>query len=277
MAYTLLAIAVLILAAVPVGTAAFILGFIYHESPCVLCWEQRIGMILVALIGLFVLRYGARPKYVGTAVLVGAWGMFAGLRQLGLHAARDIGQGFAAEIMGAHTYTWSLFIFWVCVIMLAVLLMLLDRQDLTGHAAPVRSLRAIDRLAFAVFLVVVAGNIVQAFASTGPPPYLGQSDPVRFSFNPRHWAWSTDEWSLARISLRGKRISRAQKRSDVVIEHRAVQSIGAGFGNQSGLSQRSKLRAVVDHAGSHLLNRLGVTVLRTDHTAFPVINRGPVN
>jgi disulfide bond formation protein DsbB len=204
MAYTLLAIAVLVLALVPAGTAAFILGFVYGESPCVLCWEQRIGMILIALLGLFVLRFGARPKYVGVAVLVGAWGMFAGLRQLGLHAARDIGQGFAAEIAGAHTYTWSLFIFWVCVIMLGILLALLNREGFAGASAPMRPLRHIDKLAFAVFLVVVAGNIIQAFASTGPPPFVGQSDPVRFSFNPRHWVWSLEEWSPAPISLRGR-------------------------------------------------------------------------
>ena len=204
MAYTLLAIAVLVLALVPAGTAAFILGFVYGESPCVLCWEQRIGMILIALLGLFVLRFGARPKYVGVAVLVGAWGMFAGLRQLGLHAARDIGQGFAAEIAGAHTYTWSLFIFWVCAIMLGILLTLLNREGFAGASAPMRPLRPIDKLAFAVFLVVVAGNIIQAFASTGPPPFVGQSDPVRFSFNPRHWVWSLEEWSPAPISLRGR-------------------------------------------------------------------------
>ena len=46
--------------------------------------------------------------------------------------------------------------------------------------------------------------MVQAFASTGPPPFMGQSDPIRFSFNPKHWVWSTDEWSGSAISLRGR-------------------------------------------------------------------------
>src|SRR5512141_1408961 len=115
MIYTILALAVLLLAVVPIGTAVFVLGFVYGDSPCVLCWEQRIGMAIVALIGLFVLRYGPKPKYVGAGVLVSAWGVFMGLRHMSLHAARDVGQGFAAEILGAHTYTWSLFIFWICV------------------------------------------------------------------------------------------------------------------------------------------------------------------
>jgi disulfide bond formation protein DsbB len=199
--YTMLAIAVLGLAVVPVGTAVFVLGFIYGDSPCVMCWEQRIGMALVALIGLFVLRFGARPKYIGLSVLVGAWGMFMGLRHVGMHAARDIGQGFSAEILGAHTYTWSLLIFWVCIVTMGVLLMMLKAG---GRADSPRELRPLETLAMVVFLLVIAGNIVQAFASTGPPPYMGQGDPVRFSFNPRHWVWSLEEWSPAPVSLRGR-------------------------------------------------------------------------
>ncbi len=199
--YTLLALAVLALAVVPVGVAVFVLGFVYGDSPCVMCWEQRIGMALVALIGLFIIRFGARPKYVGLAILVGAWGLFMGMRHVGMHAARDIGQGFSAEILGAHTYTWSLFIFWVCIVTMGVLLMRLKAGAV--NASP-RVLRPLETLAMIVFLVVIAANAVQAFASTGPPPYMGQGDPVRFSFNSTHWVWSLEEWSRARISLRGR-------------------------------------------------------------------------
>lgn len=199
--YTLLALAVLGIAALPVGIAVFVLGFVYGDSPCVMCWEQRTGMALIALIGLFVLRYGARPKYIGLSVLVGAWGVFMGIRHTAMHAVRDVGQGFSAEILGAHTYTWALFIFWVCVVTMGVLLMMLRERDLV---AEVRVLRPLESLAMLVFLLVIGGNIVQAFASTGPPPYMGQSDPIRFSFNPRHWVWSLDEWSPAPVSLRGR-------------------------------------------------------------------------
>jgi disulfide bond formation protein DsbB len=201
--FTLLALAVLALAAVPVGGAVFVLGFMQGDSPCVLCWEQRIGMALVALIGLFVLRYGARPFYLGLAVLVGLWGTYMGLRHSSLHLARDIGQGFSAEIMGAHTYSWSFFIFWVCTAAIAALTMMARQEDLVPAGTP-RPLRGLDRTAFIVFLVVIAGNIVQAFASTGPPPFVGQSDPVRFSFNPRHWVWSLGEFEPAPIALRGR-------------------------------------------------------------------------
>lgn len=199
--YSILAVAVLVLAIVPVGTAVFVLGFIHGDSPCVMCWEQRVGMALIALIGLFILRYGPRPKYIGLSVLIGAWGVFMGLRHVGMHAARDVGQGFSIEILGVHTYTWALFIYWICIVTMGVLLMLLEEPAL--QAAP-RRLRGLESVAGVVFLIVIAGNAVQAFASTGPPPYLGQGDPVRFSFNPRHWVWSLEEYQPAPVSLRGR-------------------------------------------------------------------------
>jgi disulfide bond formation protein DsbB len=203
MLYTILAAAVLFLSVFPIGIAAYILGFIYGESPCVLCWEQRVGMMLIALIGLFVLRYGAKPKYLGLAILVGLYGMYMAIRHSGLHLARDIGQGFAVEILGAHTYTWSFVIFFCCTAAMGALLMMARPSDLAAANAP-RRLTRLDGAAFAVFLVMIAGNIVQAFASTGPPPFVGQSDPVRFSFNPRHWVWSLDEFKPAPISWRGR-------------------------------------------------------------------------
>jgi disulfide bond formation protein DsbB len=103
--YTLLAAAVLFLVVVPLGTSVFLFGFIHGDSPCILCWAQRLGMALVALIGLFILRYGPRPRYVGLGVLVSSYGVFMAIRHSSLHLARDVGQGFAIEMFGAHTYT----------------------------------------------------------------------------------------------------------------------------------------------------------------------------
>ena len=199
--YSILALAVLALAVVPIGVAVFVLGFAYGDSPCVMCWEQRIGMALVALIGLFVIRYGPKPKYIGLAVLVAIWGVFMGIRHTGMHAARDVGQGFSAEILGAHTYTWALLIYWVAVALMGLLLMMTNKEDIEERPRP---LGALGTLAGVVFLVVIAANVVQAFASTGPPPFMGQGDPVRFSFSPKHWVWSLEEWSPAPISLRGR-------------------------------------------------------------------------
>jgi len=195
------AAAVLALVAGPIGTAVFVLGFVQGDSPCILCWAQRTAMVLIAVTGLFIMRFGARPRYIGLAVLIAAWGVYMGMRHSALHMARDIGQGFSLEILGAHTYTWSFFIFWMTLVLVGALVMGLP------DGAPRRVLRVlgpVERLTGWLLVVVVAANAVQAFASTGPPPYVGQSDPVRFSWNPAHWVWSTDEWSPAPIGWRGR-------------------------------------------------------------------------
>ena len=199
--YTPLTLAVLGLVVGPIGIAVFVLGFGLGDSPCVLCWAQRTGMVLIALTGLFVIRFGPRPRYIGLAVLLAAFGLYMGLRHSSLHLWRDVGQGFSAEILGAHTYTWSMFIYWACVAMMGALLLMLKDGEAAGET---RRLRPLERVTLWLFLVAAAGNAVQAFASTGPPPYMGQSDPVRFSFNPRNWVWSLEEWNPSPVSLRGR-------------------------------------------------------------------------
>ena len=199
--YTPLTLAVLALVIGPIGIAVFVLGFGLGDSPCVLCWAQRTGMVLIALTGLFVIRFGPRPRYVGLAVLLAAFGIYMGLRHSSLHLWRDVGQGFSAEILGAHTYTWSMFIYWACVVMMGVLLLMLKDGEASSEA---RRLRPLERVTLWLFLVAAAGNAVQAFASTGPPPYMGQGDPIRFSFNPGNWVWSTEEWTPSPVSLRGR-------------------------------------------------------------------------
>lgn len=189
---------VIVLLVVPVGGALW-LGFVHGESPCILCWAERTSMLLIALVALFVVRYGARPRYLGMLVLLGAWGMFMGLRHSALHLARDVGQGFAGNILGAHTYVWA-FVIHFLVLMVAGVLLLLLRGDLSAasDAKPGR----VARFAMALLVVLAGVNAVQAFASTGPPPYVGQGDPARLSPNPRHWVRSNEELE-GRISLRG--------------------------------------------------------------------------
>src|SRR5215212_78257 len=196
-----LAFAVLALVVGPIGTAVFVLGFVQGDSPCILCWAQRTAMVLVAVTGLFILRYGPRPRYVGLAMLVATWGVYMGIRHAALHLARDIGQGFSLSILGAHTYTWSFFIFWITLVLVGALVLAIK----DGAARRVlRALTPIENVTGWLLLVVVSANAVQAFASTGPPPYVGQSDPVRFSWNPAHWVWSLEEWSPVPIGWRGR-------------------------------------------------------------------------
>jgi len=196
---TVLAWAVILLTVGPLG-AAVALGVAFGESPCILCWAQRTSMALMALAGIFVLRYGPRPRYLGTVVLLGAWGTFMAIRHSALHLARDVGQGFAGSFFGAHTYVWSWVVHWVVLVVLAVLLLLL-RED--GVERGTRELGRVGRFAVGIFLVVVGANAFQAFVTTGPPPFIGQADPLRFSWNPRNWVWMFRGELRGPISLRG--------------------------------------------------------------------------
>jgi len=179
---------------------AVLLGVLHGDSPCILCWAERIGMILIALVGLFVVRYGPRPRYLGTAVLIAVWGIYMSLRHSGLHLARDVGQGFSAPILGVHTYVWALVIYVIALAVIGVLLLCVR------EIAPVEGAREpgkVGRFASGLFIVVIAANALQAFASTGPPPWFGQGDPVRLSWNPKHWVWSFEELEPYYVSLRG--------------------------------------------------------------------------
>jgi hypothetical protein len=196
---TILAWAVILLTAGPVG-AAVVLGVAFGESPCILCWSQRTSMALMALGAIFVLRYGPRPRYLGTVVLLGIWGLYMALRHAALHLARDVGQGFAAAYLGAHTYVWAWVIHWVVLAVLAGLLLLLKEETL--EAGP-RELTRTGRFAVVLFMVVISANAIQAFVTTGPPPFMGQADPLRFSWNPSRWVWLADDELGGAISLRG--------------------------------------------------------------------------
>lgn len=194
-----LAWAVVLLTAGPVGVAV-VLGVGFGESPCILCWAQRTSMALMALTAIFVLRYGPRPRYLGTLVLLGIWGIHMAIRHSALHLARDVGQGFAASFFGAHTYVWAGLIHWVVLAALAVLLILL-REDTVETGT--RELGRLGRFAVVLFMVVVGANAIQAFITTGPPPFMGQADPLRFSLSPSRWVWLKDDELHGAISLRG--------------------------------------------------------------------------
>jgi hypothetical protein len=196
---TVLAWAVVLLTAGPVGIAV-VLGVAYGESPCILCWSQRTSMALMALAGIFVLRYGPRPRYLGTVVLLGIWGLYMALRHSALHLARDVGQGFAASVFGAHTYVWAGAIHWVVLAVLGVLLLLLREETVEEGT---RELGSLARFAIGLFMVVIGANALQALVTTGPPPFMGQADPLRFSLNPSRWVWLMDDEMDGAISLRG--------------------------------------------------------------------------
>lgn len=55
--YFLLCTAAAIVFLFPVGIANMVFGYILGDSPCTLCWGQRIAMIFIALCAFFIVRY----------------------------------------------------------------------------------------------------------------------------------------------------------------------------------------------------------------------------
>uniref|UniRef100_UPI001315A742 disulfide bond formation protein B n=1 Tax=Helicobacter bizzozeronii TaxID=56877 RepID=UPI001315A742 len=201
--YFLFSLAIIGIMALPVGIANLILGFIYHDSPCIQCWAERQSMVYIALAGLFIVRYGIKPKYLAILILITAGGLYQSFYHMGNHALEDVGQGFALSILGLHTQFWAEFVFWMVALILGALLLfapdfsLLSQEGglyLYGQRLPYRKLSRANLWAFAIFSVVVFSNMVQAFISTGPFPYLGHGDPIRFSWHLHENIWSTANW-----------------------------------------------------------------------------------
>ncbi|GGI76484.1 disulfide bond formation protein B [Shewanella hanedai] len=198
----IVSLAAMALIALPVGIACIILGYGLGDTPCILCWQERTAMVLVALIAIFITRYGLKPKYLGALIFASVYGLWAGYRHSSNHILKDIGQGFGPAILGVHTYVWVMVVFLVILLFAAVLLML--QGDKLSEKEDKNSWTMLNKSTVMVFLVVIGFNIVQAFSQTGPFPFIGQSDPYRMTFDNDKIVWSTANWpKLSSLSARG--------------------------------------------------------------------------
>lgn len=208
--YLLLSLAAILIIALPVGIANFIFGYVFGDSPCTLCWGQRQSMIYIGVTALFLLRYGFKPKYLAMMLIITAVGLWESFYHLGNHGLEDVGQGFGLAIFGLHTQFWAEVVFWAVIVFLGVIFFFAPcvqgfLDEMNGEKF--RKLTTANIVAFWVFFIVVASNIVQAFISTGPPPFWGQGDPVRYSWDPKYTIWSSEGWNDMRAptNFLGKR------------------------------------------------------------------------
>ena len=193
--------AVLLILVVPVGVANVYLGFYKGESPCLFCGHERFGMVLVGLLGLFMVRYGMKIKYIATTFIVAFWFMFETLRHIGNHAWRDIGMGFGGIIFGMHTYTWAFVVYWVVILAMALMLFFVRSDNILGKNFFSKELKIYNLGkygTFAIFLscVVVFSNAYQFFNSNGFPPFGGAGSPSRFTANIMQSSkyWDKEHW-----------------------------------------------------------------------------------
>ncbi|BCX79548.1 disulfide bond formation protein B [Campylobacter sp. 19-13652] len=187
----IMATAVFLVLALPVGIANFYLGYVVGEGPCTLCWQERIGMVVTGVAGILILRYGLKLRYIAAVFISGGYGMFMTLRHTSFMSSRDMGMGFGGDIFGAHTYTWGVLVYWVVIIFMGVLLLLVKKGDfkdeITSNDTKIKPLSAYSKFVIFLSFIVIASNAVQAFISAGPPPFVGKGSPERISLEKNTW------------------------------------------------------------------------------------------
>lgn len=208
--YTIICWGAFLIILLPVGIANFIFGYIYGDSPCTLCWGQREFMCFIGIMGFFIVRYGFKPKYLASLLLMSSVGLYASFRHVALHAARDIGQGFGMDVFGIHTQMWAEIVFWCSVFLLSIAVFFAPRfdallEEFRGRAY--REFTKFNRIALGIVAVILASNAFQAFWGTGLPPNWGNGDPVRFSFDWKYNQWTTEGWNgmWHKVSVLGPR------------------------------------------------------------------------
>lgn len=193
--------AVLLILVIPVGLACVYLGFYKGESPCLLCGHERFGMILVGILGIFMLRYGVKIKYIVSVFIVAFWFLFEGLRHVGNHGPRDVGMGFGEAMFGLHTYSWAFVVYWVVVLAMALMMLFIRGDNNLGKEIFLKDLLIKDFSPYtkgvaSLSLIIVLLNAFQFFFTNGIPPYGGSGSPARFTLNLGKAAsyWDDHHW-----------------------------------------------------------------------------------
>lgn len=208
--YTLMCLAGFLIILLPVGIANLIFGYVLKDSPCTLCWGQREGMIFIGIMALFIVRYGLKAKYLATLLVMTGFGLWQSFAHFGIHAHRDLDQGFGLAVFGIHTYFWAEVVFWAVVVLLGVMFFFAPKFSAFDEEIGSQNVRKFSKFTSSAFIVcalIIASNVFQAFVSTGVPPYYGQGDPVRFTLDSKYIIWDDSgykkHWN--NVSFLGKR------------------------------------------------------------------------
>lgn len=210
--FNLFAAAALALIALPVGIACIVLGFGMGDSPCIMCWHERFCMVAISFMALIIVRYGFKVKYLAGIIFIACLGLYDGLTHYSLDGLYggylDIKQGFGLEILGAHTQFWVVVVHFFVILFLGVILFMgknvgsIMKKSENGEYGDVLPSFMLGKIAVVTFVIIMAFNLVQAFITAGPPPYLASATPSRMSVDPSKWFWELDHWEETEIDFR---------------------------------------------------------------------------
>lgn len=153
------ALLVYIISAILLG--GFAVQIFMNETPCILCFLQRFGMLGVATGALMNCRFGPRKLHYGLSLFWAVLGGSIALRQIVLHICPDF-PVYGKPVWGLSLYTWSFLIFSASIAYIALLLILFDRSKDLGD-----SMNAWCHFAFFTAFGVAAANMVVSFLICG--------------------------------------------------------------------------------------------------------------
>ncbi|MBS0623250.1 MAG: disulfide bond formation protein B [Verrucomicrobia bacterium] len=142
---------VVVIAAILLGALA--IQYFKHETPCPMCFLQRLSMIGVGTSILLNVRFKPQKRHYGLALFFAILGGTIALRQIALHACPNF-PTFGIPFWGLSLYTWSFLVFTCTVGYTAMLFILFDRTD--ARHAPTGWL---GHIAFILLFLTAALNI----------------------------------------------------------------------------------------------------------------------
>jgi disulfide bond formation protein DsbB len=145
---------------------ALCIQFIKQETPCPLCFLQRLGMLGVAAGALMNVKFGPRKIHYGLSLLSTLFGGFVALRQIALHVCPQF-PTFGHPFWGLSLYTWSFILFACSVAYIALLLIIFEQK--TDREGPKRP-NGWGHLAFALVFLVALTNIFTTLWQCGLTP-----------------------------------------------------------------------------------------------------------
>lgn len=142
---------------------SFAVQFFFRELPCPLCILQRYAMVGMTIGPLLNLRFGIRPRHLSVSLLFALFGIAVSVRQVLLHIVPGTGN-YGFPVFGIHLYTWSSLIFFIALV-LAALLLFLESVWTPVDSPPYRD--KIVHIGFAVMLLITVPLAVMTFAECG--------------------------------------------------------------------------------------------------------------
>lgn len=136
--------------------AAFSIQLFAHETPCPLCYLQRVGMIAAGIGFLLNLRFGVHMSHYGLVLVSAFFGGFVALRQILLHICPG-STTFGSPILGVSLYTWSFFIHVAFVVAVAILLFVFKQNQ------PRTRMTSWEKTVLLLFFVMVLGNVLSTY------------------------------------------------------------------------------------------------------------------